>query len=68
MPLFFLDMASLPAAGPLAHWLAGPHLFHNVSTSWVVGSSDSNLEPETLSKLYDGLIFVEESHPARAIE
>ena len=68
MPLFFLNMASLPAGGPLARWLAEPHLFYNVSANWVVGNADSNLEAEALSKLYDGLIFVEESHAARAIE
>jgi len=68
MPLLFLDMANLPAGGPLARWLAEPHLFHNVSANWVVGSDESNLEAEALSKLYDGLIFVEESHAARAIE
>jgi erythromycin esterase len=68
MPLFYLDMASLPPGGPLAHWLSAPHLFHNVSNTWVVGNADANLEPQALSKLYDGLVFVEESHAAHAIE
>jgi erythromycin esterase len=68
MPLFFLDMASLPPAGPLARWLAEPHLFHNVGANWVIDDPDSNLDPQALSKLYDGLIFVEESHAAHAIE
>ncbi len=66
-PLFFLDMARLPS-GPLARWLGEPHLFHNVGVTWVVGNSDANLEAEPLSRLYDGLIFVEESHAAQAIE
>ncbi|MBZ5622399.1 MAG: erythromycin esterase family protein [Acidobacteriia bacterium] len=68
MPLFFLNMASLPAAGPLARWLAEPHLFHNVGANWVIDDPDSNLEPQSLSKLYDAIIFVEESHAARALE
>ena len=68
LPLFFLDMATLPAGGQLSNWLAGTHLFHNVSANWVVGNADSNLEPQALSKLYDGLIFVEESHPARGLD
>lgn len=68
MPLFFLDMGNLPASGSLARWLSGPHLFHNVGANWVVGNADSNLEPEALSKLYDGLIFVEESHAAHGLE
>jgi erythromycin esterase len=67
MPLFFLNMAALPPAGPLARWLAGPHLFHNVGAAWVVGNADANLEPEALSKMYDGLIFVEESHASHAL-
>jgi erythromycin esterase len=67
MPLFFLDMGTLPSGGPLAHWLAGPHLFHSVSTNWVMDNADSNLEPESLSKMYDGLIFVEEGHAAQGV-
>jgi len=68
LPLFFLDLTALPADGPLARWLATSHLFHNVSANWMVGNAESNLEPQTLSKMYDGLIFVEESHASRAIE
>lgn len=68
MPSFFLDMANLPTGGQLARWLAEPHLFHNIGANWVIDDPDSNLEPLALSKLYDGLIFVEESHAARAVE
>lgn len=67
LPLLFLDIAHLPAKGPLARWLSEPHLFHNVGTNWIIGAADGNLEPGTLSKLYDGLVFVEETHAARAL-
>ena len=55
----------------VVRWLAGlrsPTRFHNVGSNWVVGNGDANMEAEALSKLYDGLIFVEESHAAQAIE
>jgi erythromycin esterase len=67
LPLFFLDMANIPAGGPLGRWLSTPHLFNSVSDNWVVGNPDSNLEPEALARLYDGLVFVEESHAARGM-
>ncbi|HYW41947.1 MAG TPA: erythromycin esterase family protein [Bryobacteraceae bacterium] len=66
LPLFFLDMARL-APGALSRWLAEPHLFHDVGSSWALDDPDVNLRPSTLSKLYDGLIFVEEGHAARGL-
>jgi hypothetical protein len=46
MPLFFLDLRSVPAGSELARWLAAPHVF------------DSD-RVEILSKSYDGLIFID---------
>jgi erythromycin esterase len=65
MPIFFLDMTKVAPGSPLGQWLAGPHLFHNFSANWVIESPESNTEPEALSSLYDGLIFVEEGQAAR---
>jgi erythromycin esterase-like protein len=67
MPLFFLDMSTLPA-GPLGRWLGESHLYYNVGAVWQTASAESNLSPEALSKSYDGLIFVEEGHAARGLE
>ena len=58
MPQFFLDMRRLAAPSPLAGWLAEPHLFHQVGVFW-----GDSLIPQAPAKLYDALIFVDQSHP-----
>ncbi len=64
LPVFFLNLASVPPDGALGRWLAEPHLFHSVGASWFADDPDANLEPGTLAKRYDGFIFVEEGHAA----
>lgn len=61
MPRFFLDMDALPG-GPLGRWLAEAHLFHDLGAYWVLDDTDASLQPEELSKCYDGLFFVDEVH------
>ena len=68
MPCFFLNLAAVPAGGPLGRWLAQPHLFHNAGAEWVTGDPEANRETAVLPKLYDGLIFVDEGHPTHALE
>jgi erythromycin esterase len=57
-PAFFLDMRRVPAQTALAAWLNQPHLFHLAGVIW-----NEALTTQAPGKLYDGLIFVEESHP-----
>jgi hypothetical protein len=64
LPQFFLDMDGLPGSGALARWLVEAHLFHDLGAYWVLGDPDASLQPEELSKWYDGLFFVEEVHAA----
>src|SRR5262249_9023945 len=52
VPLFFLDMSSLPEGTPLAGWLASPHPFHNFEANWTVDNADANMDLEGLSTLY----------------
>jgi len=66
-PVFFLDFATVPPATALARWLAEPHLFHRVGSSWFPDDPDVNLEPAVLAKKYDGLIFIEEGHAAHPL-
>jgi hypothetical protein len=61
-PQFFLDMDGLAGSGALARWLAEAHLFHDLGAYWVLDDPDASLQPEELSKCYDGLFFVEELH------
>ncbi len=58
LPAFFLDLRSVPPAGALAAWLNQPHLFRLTGAVW-----NEALTPQAPARLYDGLIFVEESHP-----
>ncbi len=67
MPLFFLDMAALPARSPLSQWLGREQLFYNPGAVWMTDNPESNLSPTALSKAYDGAIFVEEGHAARGL-
>jgi erythromycin esterase-like protein len=62
MPAFFLDVATLPASGNLARWLADAHLFHDLGAYWVVQDPDAALQPAEVRKRYDGLFFVEGLH------
>jgi erythromycin esterase len=64
LPLFFLDTSRLPA-GPLATWLADPHSFHNTGWNWSLDDPEGNFSPQALSKMFDGLIFVEEGHASK---
>jgi erythromycin esterase len=65
MPLFFFDISGVPAASRLGHWLAETHLHYKPGGVWKTDDTESNLTPAILSKAYDGLIFVEESHASR---
>jgi len=62
MPLFFLDIRAVEPMTTLGRWLAEPHLFLSVGASWNRDGPENHLRPSVLSKTYDGLIFVEESH------
>lgn len=67
LPLFFLDMRTLPAAGALRQWLSESHLFYDTGAVWQTSDPESNLRPEVLLKSYDGLIYVDECHAARGL-
>jgi erythromycin esterase-like protein len=68
MPLFFLDIRSVEPMTTLGRWLAEPHLFLSVGASWNQDGPENHLRPATLSKAYDGLIFVDEGHAAKGLE
>ena len=65
VPLFFLDLRSVPEASALGRWIAAPHSFFGVEGG---GEKDDPQRVEVLSRSYDGLIFVEEVHAAQAIQ
>ena len=68
MPLFFLDLHSVPDLTTLGLWLVEPHLFLSVRGVWNRDDPENHLHPAVLSDLYDGLIFIAEGHAAQPIE
>ncbi len=56
IPQYFLDLSRLPE-GPLARWLGQPHLFYQAGVWW-----DEGMVPLAPGTLYDGLVFVDETH------
>jgi erythromycin esterase-like protein len=68
MPLFFLDMSTVPADSRLGRWLAESHLHYDVGAVWQTDDAEANFIPQALSKSYDGLIFIEEGHAARGLQ
>jgi hypothetical protein len=46
----------------LSRWLAEPHLFHDLAAYWLLDDPDASLQPVELSKVYDGIFFVAETH------
>jgi erythromycin esterase len=67
MPLFILDLRGVPEASVLGRWLAEPHLYHSVGAGWTTDDPEANLQPEVVSRVYDGVIFVEEGHAAQGL-
>jgi erythromycin esterase len=67
MPVFFLDLRSVPAASALGRWLMEPHSFLEVGALWNRDDPQSNWSVKTLSKSYDGLVFLEQGHAARGL-
>ena len=63
IPLFFLDVRSVPPDGPLGGWLAARHRFNLASGVVLIGKE--NMVTGVVRGAYDGLIFVEESHAGR---
>uniref|UniRef100_Q027C9 Erythromycin esterase n=1 Tax=Solibacter usitatus (strain Ellin6076) TaxID=234267 RepID=Q027C9_SOLUE len=63
LPLFFLDLRSVPQDGALGAWLAAEHRFNHVGGVVMIGKE--NMVETSLRVSYDGLVFVEESHGAK---
>ena len=38
------------------------HLFHDVGAYWVLDDPEASAQPIEMSRMYDGLFFVEETH------
>lgn len=61
MPMFFLDMRTMPSTRVLAKWMAEPHSFYSVGGRWNDVPED-NTSVFSMSRSFDGLVFVREGH------
>lgn len=68
MPLFFLDMRSLPSGTVLAKWMAEPHCFYTVGARWNDAAPEDNTSVFSMSRSFDGLVFVREGHASRVLK
>ncbi len=66
-PLFFLDLHSVRGETALGRWLRQPHLFRSLGAIWYEQTPDLHFQLEVLTDLYDGIIFVENTHPSRGL-
>jgi erythromycin esterase len=65
-PTFFLDMRTLPSTTLLAKWMTEPHSFYSVGGRWNDVSED-NTSIFSMSRSFDGLLFVREGHASGAL-
>jgi len=68
MPAFLLDLATAPAAGPVADWLASRPLSRNIGSGYWAEHAETYLEAVDPRRAYDVLAFVETTTAARATE
>ncbi len=67
MPVFFLDLHTVASTSALGRWLMEPHSFLEAGALWNRDDPQSNWSVKTLSKSYDGLVFLEEGHAAHGL-
>ena len=65
-PLFFWDLRK--NTGVLAKWANEPHLYRSFGAVWDRDNPESSMRSESLSKSYDGLIYMESTQAARGIK
>lgn len=61
-PRYLLDMRAIPPTSPLGTWLAADQLFREPGAAFAPSEPNSMFSPVSLSKTFDNLIFISESH------
>jgi alpha-galactosidase len=61
-PIYLLDFRALPPSSPLAVWLAEDQLFREPGAAYDPDQPNAFFSPVKLSKTFDGLFFIRESH------
>ena len=62
---FIVDLRAAPSQGPVAAWLATPHLMYGIGAIFSVVKPWYYQTPLVLGKTYDGLIFINRTTRAR---
>jgi len=64
-PLLALDLRQVPTSGPVA-WLREPRRAYSIGAVWAPENPDALVVQDRAPDLYDVLLFVAETHAARA--
>ncbi len=67
MPLLFLDLRSVRPQSALGKWISMPQSFWSAGAGGPQGLPEDAMTDRTLSKAFDGLVLVEESHPSQVL-
>lgn len=68
IPTLLLDLATAPATGPVADWLASPPLSRSIGSMYSAEHAEKFFEPADPRRAYDVLAFVETTTAARPNE
>jgi erythromycin esterase len=68
LPTFLMDLATLPAAGPVPDWLASQPLSRSIGSMYSAEHAEKYFEAVDPRRAYDMLAFVESTTAARPTE
>lgn len=62
----FVDFRRAPDAGPVAEWLSQPRVMRSIGNGYAPGNPSGYYRaPVVLGRSYDGILFIEQTTPAR---
>jgi erythromycin esterase len=66
VPLYAVDFRRVPPGGPVAEWIASPHLSRSVGAVYSDSTANNFFAPILVAKDFDAILFVENTHAAKA--
>jgi erythromycin esterase len=65
VPIFFLNLHTVPQGSALGRWLAQPQLIRSLGSALITSADAQNEMTTVLSRAFDALIFVDRARAAR---
>ena len=66
-PRYILDFRSITPTSPLGVWLGESNAFRQPGAAWDPDQPGMFFQPLALSKMFDGIIFIAESHASELL-